>query len=304
MYLFLDIYRLVASPITHSPRFPTSNNSILHGFLTPIPIMKGSISYIDNQIDLLGPESLNYIKTLLEEDLEEVIREEIWAGIWEHVHKSSICARHGYSMYTLLHKGSVVSVIYDCVSPACDRFQQSPAAMFWLCPSPHNYWTEILNTLSEVTGEKLEQNALSGLFGVFHLVPSLPTTKKDGLAFVTLLAIRLIFTNWISTISPSHTSWIRGILYFLILGKIRLSFSGSSNKFGKIWGLYFQFIKRIHFPLIPDWSIFSSLEGYQLCVCYGMGDVLLTLSMSITDTVYYWHWLMFFFVIMFCVFWF
>lgn len=95
---------------------------------------------------------------------------------------------------------------------------------------------------------KVEPNALCALFGVFPSLPSLSTSKKDVLAFATLLARRLILTNWKSTVSPSHTHLIRDILYFLRLEKIRLLLSGSSNKFGKIWSPLFQFVKRINFP--------------------------------------------------------
>ena len=150
------------------------------------------------------------------------------------------------------HKARLAK-IYDGVTPTCDTCKQSPANlihMLWHCPSLYNYWTEIFNTLSEVVGEKIEPNALSALFGVAP--PSLTKSKKDMLAFATLIARRLIVTNWKSTTPPCYARWIRDTLYFLKLEKIRLSLSGCSNKFGKLWGPFLQFVKRTDLPLAPD----------------------------------------------------
>ena len=141
------------------------------------------------------------------------------------------------------------------VSPTCDRCQQSPANlihMFWQCPSLHNYWAEFFNTLSEVVGEKIKPNSLSALFGVAPPSPSLSKSKQDVIAFATLLARRLIVLNWKSTTPPSHTRWIRDALYFLKLEKIRLSLTGCSSKFGKLWGPFFRLVERTDLPLTPD----------------------------------------------------
>lgn len=109
------------------PNLP--EDSVLDCFLTPIPTLKGSISYIYNQINLLRPESLNPIKMLWERDLGEVISEEIWAEILKRVHKSSICARHGLIQCKLVHRTYYTNArllkFYDGVSAACNRCQQS-----------------------------------------------------------------------------------------------------------------------------------------------------------------------------------
>lgn len=59
---------------------------------------------------------------------------------------------------------------------------------------------------------------LSALIGVAP--PSLAKSKKDVLAFATLLAGRLIVINWESTVPPCHLRWMRNTLYFLKLEKI------------------------------------------------------------------------------------
>lgn len=106
--------------------------------------------------------------------------------------------------------------------------------------------------MSEVVGEKILPNALSAIFGVAPPSPSLTKSKNDVLAFATLLARRLIVIKRKSAIPPCHARWIRDTLYFLRLEKIRLSLSGGSSKFGKLWGPFLQIVKRTDFPLIPD----------------------------------------------------
>lgn len=133
-------------------------------------------------------------------------------------------------LYTKLYTKARLAKIYEGVSPTCDRCKQSPANLIhalWHCLSLHSYWTAIFNTLSGIVGEGIKPNALSALFGVAP--SSLTKSKKDVLAFATLLARRRIVINWKSTIPPCHGRWIRVTLYFLKLEKIRLSLLGCSR---------------------------------------------------------------------------
>lgn len=115
--------------------FPSFSNlpcdSALDSFLTPIPTLKGSISYIYNQINLLHSEPLGLIKSLWEEDLGVAISEEVWTEILTLVHISSICARHSLIRCKVVHRTDYTKArlakIYDGVTPTCDRCQQSPA---------------------------------------------------------------------------------------------------------------------------------------------------------------------------------
>ena len=86
------------------PSFPNLPSDLtLDSFLTPIPTLKGSISYIYNQINTLCSEPLDLIKSHWEEDLGAAISEEDWAEILRRVHKSSICARHSLIQCKLVH---------------------------------------------------------------------------------------------------------------------------------------------------------------------------------------------------------
>lgn len=182
-----------------------------------------------------------------------------YGKILNRVQSSSICARHSLIQCKLVHHvyftKARLAKIYEGVSPACDKCCQSPANlihMFWLCPSLYNYWTNIFETVLFIIVERIEPNSLTALFGICPSVPSLSTLKQDAIAFVTLLARRLILLNWKSKMPPSHSRWLSDVLYFIKLEKIRFSLKKCSNKFWKLWGPLFQYIKESSSLLSPD----------------------------------------------------
>ena len=242
------------------PTFPDlPGDSAQDIFLTPVRTLKGAISQIYDDICCLRSEPVNTLKARWEEDLGEEITEDVWDAILLRVHGSSICARHALIQFKLLHRiyytKARLSKIYDNVSAECDRCHQSPADLmhtFWLCPSIHGYWTEVFRTLSGIVGQEVEPTPFGALFGVFPLLPSLTKLEKDVLAFITLLARRLILMNWKSPTSPSYTHLIRDTLHCVKLEKIRYSLRGSSEKFWKVWGPFFQFVRNLNPSLIED----------------------------------------------------
>ncbi len=66
------------------------------------------------------------------------------------MHSSSVCAKHGWIQYKILHRTHWTKVklsqIYSDVDPFCDLCRQAPATlahMFWFCPTLYGYWSEI-----------------------------------------------------------------------------------------------------------------------------------------------------------------
>lgn len=189
----------------------------------------------------------------------ETIPDELWSQILRRVHKSSICARHCLMQCKVLHRvyytKSRLSKIYPNVSPECDRCKHSPGNLihsFWLCPQLFNYWTEIFNFISKVMGRKIDPNPFGALFGVDVGFPPLSASQSDSFAFMTLLARQVILIKWKSPQSPSFTHWLRDLLYFLKLEKLRMTLHGSSEKFMQIWHPLFQQVKQIGFSSVPD----------------------------------------------------
>lgn len=138
-------------------------------------------------------------------------------------------------------------MIYDKVSANNDSFQRAPADvihMFWSCPSLVNFWVEIFKTLSEVVKEKMEPNHFSALFRVPPTLSPLIKFEKDILSSCTLLARkarRLIVLRWKSPAPPCHTRWIKDVLHFLHLEKIRLSLMGCFLNFRQLWDPFLHF---------------------------------------------------------------
>lgn len=256
-FRYLQVRSFVHSTFSTFPNLPET--SILDSLLSPPTKLKGSISLLYNQISSIRLDSLNSIKALWEEDLGETISDELWSQILKRVHKSSICAKYCLIQCKLLHRvyytKSRLSKIYPNISPSCDRCQISPGNLihtFWLCPRLFSYWSGIFDTISKVLGREIKPNPFSALFGVYVGPPSLSSVHSNQLAFMTLLARRIILLKWKSPLSPSHTHWIKDVLYFLKLDKIRMTLHGSSDKFIQTWSPLFRLVKQTNFPCVPD----------------------------------------------------
>lgn len=242
-----------------SPQFPNLPDPVpIDSFLKPVPCTKGMISVLYMLISSLRPNSLQNTKHRWEEDLGEEITEELWDVILRRVHSSSICSRHGLIQCKIVHRTHLTKVrlskIYGNIDPTCDRCHQAPAThshMFWSCPSLHGFWSEIFETISNSIDIPIEPTALTALFGVTPTELVLPRYKADLIAFTTLLARRLVLLKWKHPTSPSHSVWLRDILYFIKMEKIRCVIRGSASRFDKTWGPFLNYIEEHHTFDVP-----------------------------------------------------
>ena len=117
--------------------------------------------------------------------------------------------------------------------------------MFWSCPSLYNFWSEIFKTISNIIKIPFNPTALTACFGVPPTTLPLPRYKADLVA-LTLLARRLILLPWKSSTLPSHSMWIKDILYFIKMEKIRCIAKGSTARFYKTWGPFFDHVSDLH----------------------------------------------------------
>lgn len=72
---------------------------------------------------------------------------------------------------------------------------------------------------------------------------------KDSIASLTLLASRLIFLRWYSSVPPSHMAWVMEVLYHLKLEKIRLTLLGTNLK--RLGNIFFL-MWTAHLVLLPE----------------------------------------------------
>lgn len=250
---FFRYFQIRSFVIQTFPSFPSlPQDSSLDVFLKPTPMLKNMISYILAQIHSLQISSLNSIKVLWEEDLGLTLTDELWKAILDRVHHSSICARHAVIQCKIVHRAHLtkarLSKIFPNTDPTCERCHQADATlihMFWECSKLFPYWTNIFDTISKVYKKNIEPNPVIALFGVTSQIPSLSSGEKSFIAFVSLLARRLILLKWKSVAPPTHVHWIKEVLYFSKLEKIRFSLKESQQKFSKIWGPFVEYIDSL-----------------------------------------------------------
>lgn len=257
LFRFFQIRSFVINTFPRFPNVPIE--SPLDTFLKPAPALKGLMSYFYSHIHSLCLTSLDSIKETWEVELGEEIPGGVWEVALQRVHKSSICAKHGLIQCKIIHRAHLTKVrlakIHKDVDPSCDRCHQAPANhvhMFWSCSALLSFWRDIFASLSQVTGKVIEPNPMTALFGTPP--PPVPPSSSDAtfIAFVTLLARRLILLRWRSPSPPSHTLWIKEILNHVKLERIRCVLSGSLRKFHKIWDPFFVYVGKLDFPSIPD----------------------------------------------------
>ncbi|KAF3845137.1 hypothetical protein F7725_008300 [Dissostichus mawsoni] len=78
---------------------------------------------------------------------------------------------------------------------------------------------------------------------------SLPNSAQVVIAFSTLLARRLILLKWKQHSPPSFSQWVKDVMYFLQLEKIKFLLRGSSNTFIRTWKPFLDFYDSLQDPL-------------------------------------------------------
>ena len=134
------------------------------------------------------------------------------------------------------------------LDPICDRCRQAPASllhMFWTCPSLYNFWKLIFDAFSETIGVPVEPSPFLALFGVTPQNMHLSSYNCKMVAFCTLLARRLILFKWKDSLPPTFSHWIKEIMQYLKLEKIRYSLQGSVQRFYAIWQPFLTFVEKI-----------------------------------------------------------
>lgn len=256
-FRYLQIRSLVRSLFPNFPNIPPTNPT--DSLFMPLPNVRGMISYIYNKMYALRPVSLNLTKSQWEEDLGENISDEVWDSALHRVHSSSICARHGVIQCKIVHRihwtRVKLSQFFPDVDPTCERCHLAPASLahtLWFCPNLHGYWSKVFEMLSSVLEQTISPSPFIALFGVLPPTIPLSSYKADFVAFITLIARRLILLRWKSANAPSFNSLIKDILYFMKMEKIRYSIKGSTRRFTKTWGYLSDYIEDLNLSSMTD----------------------------------------------------
>lgn len=127
-----------------------------------------------------------------------------------------------------------LSKMYSNVVDTCNRCHNSLADlthMFWFCPQLTNYWDTILKVLSESLSLNLQPNTWTCIFGVQgEGEQTLINKHKNIIVFSTFLAWRRILMDWTSPHPQNSSLWLRDLVSFLKLEKVKFSLPGHPEK--------------------------------------------------------------------------
>ncbi|KAJ8012533.1 hypothetical protein DPEC_G00043810 [Dallia pectoralis] len=211
------------------PDLPVSN-AVDH-ILSLSPSRKGLISIIYDSLCNISPSSLQDVRRLWKSDLGVELTDDQWRAALALIHTSSPCARHSVMQLKVvlrvhLTKSRLVKIFPE-VDPTCPRCKGQPADhlhMFWSCPKLATFWASIFGAYSEMLRKNITPDPLSALFGT-------ALENSPLIAFTSLLVRRLILLSWKDQTPPSFTRWIRDVMHFLKLEKIRYTLIGSMQTF-------------------------------------------------------------------------
>ena len=223
------------------------------------PNLKGSISILYNTLLKSQTTTSDVLRNAWSAELGEDIGPAAWEHALSWVHSSSICARHGVLQCKVIHKvhwsKSKLARIYPDIDPNCDKCHQGPANlshMFWSCPTLVPFWACVFDSLSATTSARIQPSPLLALFGVLPIGLSLPSYFAELVAFLTLLARRAILMRWKSSCPPSHSQWIKDVLHFMRLEKIKHTLRFAEHKFYKIWQPFLDHVSSLQIDIDPD----------------------------------------------------
>lgn len=117
--------------------------------------------------------------------------------------------------------------------------------MFWTCPALTLFWKSVFDSLSAITSAIICPSPLVAMFGILPSGHRLPSYFVELVAFHTLLARRVILLHWKNLNAPSHSVWIRSVLYFMKLEKIKHFLRGTVIKFSKIWEHFLNHVRSL-----------------------------------------------------------
>ena len=105
--------------------------------------------------------------------------------------------------------------------------------MFWECTSLTTFWTSIFDAFSTICHKTIEPNPITAIFGVSTDDAPVTSPQANFIAFSSLIAQRLILRDWKSEKPPTFTEWVKDVLSFIPLEKLRYNRFKSPHTFLK-----------------------------------------------------------------------
>ena len=129
--------------------------------------------------------------------------------------------------------------MYPTVSDMCDRCSTSRGTLahtFWSCPRLAAFWQGIFAWYSSVYNIHIDPDPLTVLFGCSEASLSLPYSIQQTLMLGTLIAKRIILSEWKTSVIPCFTRWLNEFVSIIHLERLRCTKQNSLATFQYIWG--------------------------------------------------------------------
>ena len=212
------------------------------------PNQRSLVSHIYRALLSFNTEQCSKSAAAWEQELGVEFEEDFWERAIDRVRNSSSCARLGLTQFKIVQRlhlsSSRLSKIYPDTEDICARCKGTPCHlthMFASCPKLEHYWNSIFKILSEILGITLEPCPLVAIFGVSPTPHVLSKIQANVVAFATLLARRRILLNWKSPQPPLISVWLKDVMYFLKLEKVKFTLRGDTSRFFKHWSPFIQY---------------------------------------------------------------
>lgn len=121
---------------------------------------------------------------------------------------------------------------------------------FFSCPRLGSFWSSFYDTLSKALNKPVVPSPLTSIFGVPEEFTCFTTKESNIIVFASLVARRHILLHWKDQKPPSPNSWLKDLMSFLYLQKIKYSIRGCSDNFNKTWDPILSFVNSI--PSLED----------------------------------------------------
>uniref|UniRef100_A0AAR2KLP1 Reverse transcriptase domain-containing protein n=1 Tax=Pygocentrus nattereri TaxID=42514 RepID=A0AAR2KLP1_PYGNA len=250
LFRYFQVRNFVAKCLPSFPSLPLVQ--CWETMLSMVPHHRGVISKLYNLIMSISDYSDLKLKGKWEEELGIQMEEGIWEQAVDGIRSTTSCARLGLIQFKVLYRAhfskSRLSKLYPEVKDVCDRCYGSPcdlSHMFFLCPALKGFWTGYFTIMTTVLGVQVQPCALIAIFGVSDRSLALGTMQSGIIAFTSLLARRCLLLLWKSTKPPSISCWLRDVMLFLKLEKIRYTQRGCTDTFFQKWQPFISYFSNL-----------------------------------------------------------
>ncbi|KAF3835725.1 hypothetical protein F7725_028283 [Dissostichus mawsoni] len=186
-----------------------------------------------------------------EKELGLTFSDEWWQGALDRVNSTSSCARLTLIQFKVLHRSHLTKLDFaNCWTQMLSLSPANHTHVFFSSPKLGSFWSSFYDTLSKAFNKPVVPSPSISIVGVPEEFSSFTNKESNVIYFASLVARRRILLQWKDQKPPSSQSWLKDLMCFLYLEKIKYIIRGCSDKFSKTWDAILSFLNSI--PSLGD----------------------------------------------------